>query len=261
MELSNTFWVAIGLSALAGLSTTIGSVIGIFYKEPGPKYMAFTLGFSAGVMVLVSFMELLASAVVMIGFSTAYVAFFIGILVMFAIDVALPHSYILEDHHEDKFMRTGKREDKALMRTSMLVAFGIAIHNFPEGMVTFAGAMQNIDLGIALAFAVAIHNIPEGIAVAVPVYAATKSSKKAFGWSFLSGLSEPVGALLAGLVLMPFLNDSVLGWMLALVAGFMVFISLDELLPVAHSYKEEHVAILGVIAGMMVMALSLVLLV
>jgi ZIP family zinc transporter len=205
-------------------------------------------------------MELLASAVDMIGFSMAHVAFFIGIFVMFAIDLALPHSYILEDHNEDKFKRTGLREDKGLIRVSVLVAFGVAIHNFPEGMVTFAGAMKDMDLGIALAFAVAIHNIPEGIAVAVPIYAATKSSKKAFWWSFLSGVSEPVGALIAGLILMPFLNDIVLGWMLAVVAGFMVFISLDELLPVANSYKQEHVAILGVTVGMIVMALSLAML-
>jgi ZIP family zinc transporter len=127
-------------------------------------------------------------------------------------------------------------------------------------MVTLAGTLKDIDVGIALAVAVAIHNIPEGIAVAVPVYAVTHSAGRAFKWSFLSGVSEPVGALVAGLILMPFLNDVVLGWMLCLVAGFMVFISFDELIPVAHSYGEEHLPILGVVAGMIVMALSLALL-
>jgi ZIP family zinc transporter len=248
-----TFWAAILLTAVAGLSTTIGSLIAVFYKEPGPRYMAFTLGFSAGVMVLVSFVELLQQGIVSLGFAQAHLAFFIGILVMFAIDVSLPHTYILEEPIQRK--GSGK-----MRKTALLVAVGIAIHNFPEGMVTFAGAMNNMNTGIALAVAIAIHNIPEGIAVSVPIYAATKSAKKAFWWSFLSGVSEPVGALLAGLVLMPFLTDTVLGWMLCLVAGFMVFISFDELLPVAHSYGEEHMAILGVVSGMAVMALSLALL-
>ncbi|MBE9531786.1 MAG: zinc transporter ZupT [Proteobacteria bacterium] len=247
----NLIIVALILTTLAGLSTTIGSFIGIYYKNPGPIYMSFTLGFSAGVMVLVSFVELLPQAMDSLGFTSAMVAFFVGIFMMFAIDLLVPHKYIMEEQaHEG----SGK-----IHRTSVLVAFGIAIHNFPEGMVTLAGTLKDIDIGVAMATAIAIHNIPEGIAVAVPVYAATKSAKKAFKWSFISGLSEPVGALVALFVLLPFMSDVVLGWMLAVVAGFMVFISLDELLPVSHSYGKEHVSILGVCAGMMVMALSLAL--
>ncbi len=249
-----SFFAAMVLTTIAGLSTTIGSLIAVFYKNPGPRYMAFTLGFSAGVMILVSFVELLQQGIASLGFSQAHLAFFIGILAMFIIDLMLPHTYILEEPIKP-------RGGKKLRRTAVLVALGIAIHNFPEGMVTFAGALNNMNTGIALAVAIAIHNIPEGIAVAVPVYSATGSAKKAFWWSFLSGVSEPVGALLAGLILMPFLNDIVLGWMLCLVAGFMVFISFDELLPVAHSYGEEHVAIVGVVSGMAVMALSLALLI
>jgi ZIP family zinc transporter len=247
----NLIITALILTTLAGLSTTIGSFIGIYYKNPGPTYMSFTLGFSAGVMVLVSFVELLPQAVDSIGFTSAMAGFFIGIFVMFAIDLLVPHKYIMEDQTH---AGSGK-----IQRTSVLVAFGIAIHNFPEGMVTLAGTLKDIDVGVAMATAIAIHNIPEGIAVAIPVYAATKSARKAFKWSFLSGLSEPVGALLALFVLLPFMSDVVLGWMLAMVAGFMVFISLDELLPVSHSYGKEHVSILGVSAGMLVMAISLAL--
>ena len=245
--MEGSFYTAILLTTIAGLSTTIGSVIAIFYRNPGPRYMAFTLGFSAGVMILVSFVELLGQGIVSIGFAWAHVAFFSGMFFMLVIDLIIPHVYILESYGEG-----GK-----LRKASVLVAVGIAIHNFPEGMVTFAGALKDVNVGIALAVAVAIHNIPEGIAVAVPVYAATKSPSKAFLWSFLSGISEPIGALIAGLILLPFLNGFVLGFMLPLVAGFMVFISLDELLPVAHSYAQEHIAIAGVIAGMAVMALSL----
>ncbi|MBI5598708.1 MAG: zinc transporter ZupT [Deltaproteobacteria bacterium] len=251
MTFDGSFYTAIALTTFAGLSTTIGSAIAVFYRNPGPRYMAFTLGFSAGVMVLVSFVELLQQGISILGFTTAHAAFFLGIFLMLAIDMCLPHIYILESYGDD-----GGR----LKRASVLVALGIAIHNFPEGMVTFAGTLKSTDMGIALAVAVAIHNIPEGIAVAVPVYAATKSAAKAFKWSALSGVSEPVGAFLAAMVFMPFLTERLLGWILCMVAGFMVFISFDELLPVAHSYRQEHVAIIGVIAGMIVMAASLAML-
>jgi len=137
------------------------------------------------------------------------------------------------------------------------VALGIGIHNFPEGMATFAGTLQDVSLGTAIAVAVAIHNIPEGLAVSAPVYAATGSRRKAFLWSFLSGVAEPAGAAVAAVLLLPFLNTTVLGLMLSVVAGIMVFISLDELVPVARSFGQEHLSILGVVTGMAVMAGSL----
>ena len=143
------------------------------------------------------------------------------------------------------------------MRVGLLVAFGVGIHNFPEGMATFAGALKDVNLGIAIAVAIAIHNIPEGLAISAPVYAATGSRGKAFLWSFLSGVSEPVGAALAALVLLPFLTEAVLGWVLAAVAGIMVSISMDELVPAAKSFGSEHTPIFGIIVGMAVMAISL----
>ena len=268
MDTGSTFWFAMGLTLLAGLSTTVGSAFAIIYKEPGSRFMAFILGFTAGVMVLVSFSELLPQGVAAIGFTNAHIGFFIGIVVLFMVDMFFPHSYIMETPEgalntpegASNIQSQHNNKGAKLKKAAVLVAVGIAIHNFPEGMVTFAGALKDVDLGIALAVAISIHNIPEGIAVAVPIYAVTKSANKAFKWSFLSGISEPVGALLAAVVLMPFLSDATLGWALSIVAGFMVFISLDELLPVANSYMEEHVAIAGVIVGMLVMAVSLALL-
>lgn len=262
MDTGSTFWVAMGLTLLAGLSTTIGSAVAIIYREPGPRFMAFSLGFTAGVMILVSFSELIPQGVLAIGFTKAHIGFFIGIVILFLVDMFFPHSYIMEAPEGASTPEGQSDSDNTakLRKAAILVAVGVAIHNFPEGMVTFAGALKDVDLGVALAVAVAIHNIPEGIAVAVPIYAVTKNAKKAFGWSFLSGISEPIGALLAAAVLMPFLSDATLGWALSIVAGFMVFISLDELLPVANSYMEEHVAIAGVIAGMIIMAVSLMML-
>ncbi len=144
-----------------------------------------------------------------------------------------------------------------LLKTGLFVALGLGIHNFPEGMASFATALSDPELGVAISIAIAIHNIPEGLAVSAPIYAATGSRSKAFWWSFLSGVAEPVGALMAALVLMPFLNDAVLGGLLSAVAGIMVFIAIDELVPVSHSYGEEHLSIVGIVAGMAVMSLSL----
>lgn len=243
--------IALGLTAGAGLSTTLGSLFALVVKRPGPRFMGFTLGFSAGVMILVSFVALLQESIESIGFILAHLGFFLGMAGIFLIDVLVPHEYIAEDES-----REGPAIDR-LKRTGLLVAFGIGIHNFPEGMATFAGALKDVNLGIAIAVAIAIHNIAEGLAVAAPVYAATGSRRKAFFWSFLSGVSEPAGAGLAALVLMPFLTPTVLAWVMAAVAGIMVAIALDELMPAAKSFGSAHMPILGVIVGMVVMAVSL----
>ncbi len=243
---------ALALTTAAGLSTGIGGLIGILVKKPGHRFMGFTLGFSAGVMIHVSFVELLRQSIDSIGFLPAHLAFFVGMAGIFVIDLLVPHDYIGQHDHTEK---QGK-----LMRTGVLVALGMAIHNFPEGLATFAGSMMNAKLGISIAAAIAVHNIPEGMAVAAPIYAATGNRKKAFTWSLLSGMSEPVGAALAALVLFPFLTEGMLGVFLAFVAGIMVAISLDELVPAAKSFDTEHAPILGVILGAMVMALSLYLL-
>jgi ZIP family zinc transporter len=253
-------WSALLLAAGAGLSTTIGSLMGLAIKRPGPRFMGFILGFSAGVMILISFVELLAKAIKTegVGFLGAHTAFFLGMGGYFLIDLLVPHDYIGQHDHPTR-MNHGEngKSPQALKRTGLLVTIGIAIHNFPEGMVTFIGALEAFDLGVAIAVAIAIHNIPEGIAIAAPIYAATGSRKKAFLWSFSSGVSEILGAGLAAIVLMPFLSERVMGFVLAGVAGIMVVISLDELIPVAKSFDAEHTPIVGVIIGMIVMVLSL----
>jgi len=242
---------ALLLTTGAGLATTVGSIIGLAVRKPGKTFMGFTLGFSAGVMILVSFSELLPASIRTLGFLSAHMGFFIGMISYFLIDYLVPHAYMGQHDYSEE------RSKEGLMRTGLMVALGIGIHNFPEGMATFTGALEDVHVGVAIATAIAVHNIPEGLAVSAPVYAATGSRKKAFLWSFLSGLSEPVGAGVAYVILLPFLTPRLLGWVLAAVAGIMVAISLDELVPVAKSYGHEHVPILGVIAGMFIMALSL----
>lgn len=200
-------------------------------------------------MILVSFVELLSSWIERIGFALAHAGFFAGMLFMYLVDNLVPHRYFAEEH--------GAEREDGLYRTGMLVALGIGIHNFPEGMATFAGALQDFRLGLAIAVAVAVHNIPEGLAVSTPVYLAAGSRRKAFLWSLYSGLAEPVGAALAAIFLFRFLDDTVLGWVLSVVAGIMVYISLDELIPASREYGQDNHAILGAIAGMLVMAVSL----
>lgn len=213
--------------------------------------MAVVLGFSAGVMIFVSFVKLLQHGIESIGFVQGSLAFLAGMAGLFLVDVVIPHEYMAERHGVVE-----GREQKVL-KTGLLVALGLGIHNLPEGMATFSGTLQDVELGVAIALAIAVHNIPEGLAVAAPVYAATGSRCKAFLWSMIPGLAEPVGALLAAAVFLPFTNDALLGWLLSGVAGIMVFVALDELVPVSRSFEEEHFSILGVGAGMALMAAAL----
>ena len=253
------------LTAAAGLSTGIGSCIAFFAKRSDTRFLACALGFSGGVMIYISLVELLAGSQLELveifgkrpGSLTAIAAFFGGIAIAMLIDKLVP-SY--ENPHEVKTiesMQTAVPADK-LVRSGKLFALAIAVHNFPEGMAVFTSALTDPVTGISIALAIAIHNIPEGITVSVPIYHATGSKKKAFCYSFLSGLAEPLGALTAWLVLLPFLSPVLLAVMFAAVAGIMVFISFDELLPLAEEYGEHHLAILGLVAGMLVMALTLI---
>lgn len=297
------FVLALWLSLLAGLSTTIGCFIALLVKKPNPQFLSVIMGFSAGVMLLISFVELLQEGIETNGFIGGMLFFFLGMIIMFILDITISHQYEFEDTIEvlangktcvaSPPKKTKKQRRKAkksqimvkkqeglviagvsadgdqinlddngikvdLQKTSLLVFLGVFLHNIPEGMATFIGTMTSIELGVILALAIALHNIPEGIAVAVPIFTCTGNRKKAFAWSFISGISEFLGAIAVGLVLFPFINDVILGVMLAIVAGLMVYVSVDELLPVSHSLGKEHYSIIGLMAGMFVMALTLV---
>ncbi|MFT4417262.1 zinc transporter ZupT [Fredinandcohnia humi] len=260
--------LAFGLTLFAGLATGIGSLIALFTSRTNTKFLSWTLGFSAGVMIYVSMIEIFVKAKdalvsemgQQLGNWMTVAGFFGGILLIALIDKFVPES---SNPHEVKKVEDMNSSppvnDSALLKMGTFTALAIGIHNFPEGIATFTSALQDPGLGIAIAVAVAIHNIPEGIAVAVPVFFATGNKKRAFKLSFLSGLAEPIGALVAFLILMPFLNDIMFGLIFAAVAGIMVFISLDELLPASKRYDSGHLSIYGLIAGMLVMALSLLL--
>ncbi|HEA7361108.1 TPA: zinc transporter ZupT [Campylobacter jejuni] len=278
-------FIAMLLTLFAGFSTAIGSIIAFFSRKDDLRVLSLGLGFSAGVMIYISFMEILPTALK--DFKNHYdshwaellglACFFGGILISLLIDKLIPEDVNPHEPKEDlselkicplpqkgqnppKFHPGEKLHQintKALKRTGIFTALAIAIHNFPEGFATFISSLDNLTLGIAIAIAVAIHNIPEGLAVSLPIYHATGDKKKAFIYSALSGLAEPLGAFVGALILLPFIGDLTLAISFAVIAGIMVFISLDELLPAAKTYDKAHDSLYGLIAGMMIMALSL----
>ncbi len=259
MNTSGNIGWALLLTIIAGFSTGIGSTIAYFIKKPRISYLSFSLGLSAGVMIYISFMEFLPTAFRAVSKLWGLTAFFSGIAVIGVIDMLIPEPEN-PHHYECLDAPIALQERQCLMKTGLLTALAIGIHNFPEGLATFASALNDVRLGIFIAIAIAIHNIPEGIAVSVPIFYATSNKNKAFFYSFLSGISEPVGAVIGYLILLPFLTPAVLSATMAFVAGVMVYISLDELLPMAHRYGHGHLAIIGVVLGMLIMAVSLLML-
>ena len=263
--------IAFGLTLFAGLATGIGSALAFFTERTNTKFLSSALGFSAGVMIYVSFVEIfikareatVAALGDRVGTWVTVIAFFGGIFLIALIDKLVPS---FENPHEVKGIeemvcngQPSQNQNHKLMRMGIFTAIAIAIHNFPEGLATFAAALADPTLGLSIAVAIAIHNIPEGISVSVPIYYATGSRAKAFYYSFLSGVSEPLGAVIGYAIFFRFFNELVFGILFAMVAGIMVFISLDELLPSAQKYGEHHLSIYGLVAGMIVMALSLLL--
>lgn len=259
---------ALAVAVLAGLATGIGGLIVAVGGQPSRRLLAGGLGFSAGVMILLSFMEMMPAATDFIGREQSksattwwvFAGFFGGVALIAIIDRLIPKSINPHEPLERGGLGDDLPADSTMLRTGLLVGIALALHNFPEGFATFVTALESPSLALPLVVAIAMHNIPEGVAVAVPIRAATGSRWKAAGFATLTGITEPIGAILGYLLVRPFLTDTIFGVTLAAVAGVMVFVSLDKLLPTAERYGEHHVAIYGVVSGMAFMALTLVLL-
>jgi len=300
--MSSEIWVALGLTVFAGMATSIGSAIAFFAKRTNYRFLAISTGFSAGVMLYVSFVEIFVkgsdSLVEAYGDPLGHWinvgSFFGGILLIGLIDNLIPSAENPHETHTEE--ETAPLHDEAapmpdfdavaadpehappgahdhrvnqkkLLRMGLFTALAIAIHNLPEGLATFLAALSDPSVGIAIAIAIALHNIPEGISVSVPIFYATGDRKKAFIYSSLSGLAEPVGAVIAYVILLFFFGGAsgggvppeVMGILFGGIAGVMVYISLDELLPTSRAYGKGHDSLLGLMGGMGVMALSLLL--
>ena len=298
----DNFWFAFGLTLFAGLATGIGSIIAFTAKRTNYRFLSIATGFSAGVMLYVSFVEILVKGGedLAVAFGDQWgpwvnvAAFFAGMLLIGLIDNLIPAAENPHGTHAESETRPlhdpkapipdfDAEPDDAiketetsihdhahhhhkLMRMGLFTALAIGIHNFPEGLATFLAAMKDPSIGVAIAIAIALHNIPEGISVSVPIFYATGNRRKAFLYSLLSGLAEPVGALIAYLLLLAFAGrdgvfpPQLMGVLFAGVAGIMVYISVDELLPTSRAYGKGHDSLFGLVSGMFVMALSLLLL-
>ena len=255
----------------AGLATAVGAAVGLFARHTNRQFLALALGFSAGVMIYVSFVEILPKAgdyiaqgvSDMTGAVTtagAFLAGLAGMAIMYRVIPDLEHPELTNPSTK----LPGEEQpvlvaDRMLFTAGLGVALAVTLHNFPEGMATFFLTLDDPQVGLSVALAIAIHHIPEGIAVVVPIYYATRNRSLAFGFGALSGLAEPLGAIIGYALLQPFITDYVLGVVFAAVAGIMVYISIDSLLPAARQYGNAQLAIYGMIAGMAVMAGSLVL--
>ena len=256
----NPVLLAFAVCTLAAVTTALGSLVLFRAKGPDPRLLAFGLAFAGGAMVYISLVEILVKSQIAFGadhpdqegYGLATLAFFCGVMMIFALDKFLPnpHGPIEggEYQHDDH---------KHVARVGLMAAIAITAHNFPEGMATFFATLDDPNVGISLAMAIAIHNIPEGVSIAIPVYHATGSRKKAVIACCISALAEPIGAAIGYGVLQPYLSQSVYGWVFGIIAGIMVFLALDELLPTAKRYAKGHETVYGMILGMGALALSL----
>jgi len=257
-------WTALAVTLAAGLATALGSLLVLFSRRPNPRLLAFGLAFAGGAMVYVSLTEILNKSIdsftqaydPRLGFTYGTIAFLLGMVVIVLIDHLIPNPHETLDTQEPTFRDDNKSYIK---RVGLLTAVAITAHNFPEGLATFFATLESPSVGMPLAFAIAIHNVPEGIAIAVPVYFATQKKSYAFLASLLSGLAEPIGAAIGYFALSGALSHATFGWVFGLIAGVMVFLALDELLPAAKRYAKGHETVYGLVTGMATLAISLVL--
>ena len=276
---SPAVWTALAIAFGAGMATVLGSALVIFAKETNTRLLAFGLAFSGGAMVYVSLVEIFAKANISFAsvmdaksaYAYATVFFFVGVFVLFAVDrfIPNPHTGMDEAHVRqaavdraagvEPDLATKEASRRLVGRVGLLAAAAITLHNLPEGLATFFATLDNPTVGLALAAAIAVHNIPEGVSIAVPVFYATGSRRKAVLATFVSGMAEPFGAIVGYVVLANYLSPFVFGAVFAIIAGAMVFLALDELLPAARTYARGHETVYGILTGMGAMALSLVL--
>lgn len=260
----DNLWLAFSLTFAAGLATAVGSLLVLFSRRPNPRLLAFGLAFAGGAMVYVSLSEILNKSISSfaqaygdrLGYTYGTLWFLGGVLLVVLIDHLVPNPHDSLDKQDPAFHDHSHTQ---IRRVGLLSAIAITAHNFPEGLATFFATLESPSVGLPLAFAIAIHNIPEGIAIAVPVYLATGRKSYAFGASLLSGLAEPVGAAIGYFLLADALSPATFGAVFGLIAGIMVFLALDELLPAAKRYAQGHETVYGLVIGMATIAVSLVL--
>ena len=257
------YGIALLITLLAGLATAIGGGIAFMVKKDNLNALSVGLGFSAGVMIFLSFNDIIPEAKELLAINfphkfewLALIGFVLGILVAILID------YFLPDHIDpDELLEPDApcKHTHKIKRAGLLTAIAICVHNFPEGMATFLTTTQNFTMGLSVAMAIAIHNIPEGIAVALPIYHVTGKKRYAMLYAALSGITEPIGALIGMALFSILLPQLLVGILLAAVAGIMIYLSFDTLLPLAREYGNWHLSMIGIVSGILFIWISLIL--
>ena len=267
MNLQNNFCIAFCLTMLAGLTTAVGGAIAFITKKDNLKTLSIGLGFSAGVMIFISLVDIVPNSEVLLKQNFPHMfkwlvfgGFITGLLVSILIDYFLPDHVDSEELLNPDDPDASNHNHYKLKRAGFMTALAICIHNFPEGMATFLTTTQNITLGISVAFAIAIHNIPEGIAVALPIYHVTGKKRYAMLYAALSGITEPIGALVGMMLFNMFVPQVMIGFLMASVAGIMTYISFDTLLPLSKEYGNWHYTVIGIISGLLFIWMSLIIL-
>lgn len=257
--------VALGLSLVGGLSTSVGALFVILNQAPNLKMLGLLQGFAAGLMLSISFLDLAHNAINSIGFLKGNLWFFAGVIFFAVVVKFIPEPPIAPSSELKKKKHTGdeggkdmiKKQRRQVLFSGIVTAVGISLHNFPEGMAVFLGSMKGLRVGLNLAVAIALHNIPEGVAVALPVYFATQSKWKAFKIASLSGFAEPLGVIIVAYLFPSNLSPEILEGLLGAVGGVMAFLTLHEMLPLAFDYAGQKQAVKAVFLGMAFMSASL----
>ncbi|XP_024985462.1 zinc transporter ZTP29 [Cynara cardunculus var. scolymus] len=257
--------VALSLSMVGGLSTSLGALFVILSKAPNLKMLGLLQGFAAGLMLSISFFDLAHNAINSIGFLKGNLWFFGGVIFFAIIANFIPEPSLgptADTKNKKKHGNEGgkdvmKKHRRQVLFSGIITAVGISLHNFPEGMAVFLGSLKGLRVGLNLALAIALHNIPEGVAVALPVYFATQSKWQAFKLATVSGLAEPLGVIIVAYLFPSSLDPEILEGLLGSVGGVMAFLTLHEMLPLAFDYAGQKQAVKAVFFGMAFMSASL----
>lgn len=262
--------LSLGLTTIVGLTMGFGSLLSYLVKRSNRKFLSLSLSFSAGIMIYTAFMAILPEGIHLLeenlgeaGYYIALLAFFGGMFLTALVEKIVHrfggHHHGFEEEHEHHHHEHEHEHEHNHHTTNLgiMSAIAIAIHNLPEGLAVYTTGLKDISLAIPIAIGVILHNIPLSIAITMPIFYATGSRKKGFIYSLMVGLCQPLGAILGHLILSNFLNDVVHGILFALVGGIMIFISLDELLPISRKDDDHHIGIYVTILGMMIMAIAM----
>lgn len=242
-------FIALIITTIAGLSTVLGGCIVFFKIKNREKFISFCLSFSLSVMITISVIDLVPSSFIELNNSFSLLKSIFITILLFVVGAILVN--IL-----DRNIKVSKSKNSNLYKLGILNMIALMLHNFPEGIATFMTSYSDLSIGISLSLAIMMHNIPEGISIAVPLYYSTGKKGRGILYTFISALAEPLGAIVAFLFLKQYINMLTISYVLIIVAGIMITISINELFPEAIKYNESKQIKLGMLLGVVVILIN-----